>query len=219
MTTTPDPGDAPDPNESPSPTGPTPPAPPPYAPGDPAAYPPPGPVGYSPPPSGPMGYTPPPPMPQRKTNWLGIIVLVGIVAVLGIGFWLFRDRLSGDVGDLAVGDCFDEPAVMTEVSDVQHQPCNGPHDGEVFLVVTDPASGAYPERQHFRDLATQQCVPAASAYLATDFNARLDIDYSIFFPLEEGWDDGDRELTCYFVRVGGGQLNGSVKNIGSAPLP
>jgi hypothetical protein len=166
-----------------------------------------------------MGYNPPPPLPQKKTNWVGIIALVVIVAVIGGGFWLFRDRLSGNVSELIVGDCFDEPSSLTEVSDIQHQPCNTPHDAEVFFVMDDPQTGAYPDRQHFRDLAAQNCTPAATAYLGTDFMARLDIDYGIFFPLEEGWNDGDRELSCYFSRVDGEKLNTSVKDIGSSPLP
>jgi putative regulator of septum formation len=236
MTEPRDPGDAPDANESLTPTGPTPPAPPPYAPGDPAAYPPPGPTFVTPPgpppdatptpPPGPQGWTPPgpmgwapPPMPKKQGSRRGIIVLGIIVAVIVVLVIVFRDRLSGNVADLSVGDCFDQPASLDEVSDIQHQPCNGPHDSEVFLVFNDTATGLYPERQHFRDLANVQCTPAATAYLATDFMTRLDIDYGIFFPLSEGWSDGDREVTCYFSRVDEAKLNGTVKNIGTSPLP
>lgn len=202
MTTTPDPNAMPDPYQSPTPAGP-----------------PPGPMGYNQPPTGQMGYAPPPVAPKRKTNWLGIIVLVAIVAVIGIGFFLFRDRLSSNVNDLAVGDCFDEPTVTTSVTDVQHQPCNSAHDGEVFFLVTDSTSGAYPGVDHFRDLARTQCLPVATAYLGTDFNARSDIDAGYFYPTSESWDGGDHGLTCYLYRVDEEPLNASVKNIGTAPLP
>jgi hypothetical protein len=190
---------------------------PPQPPG-PSGYPPPGAPGYPPP--GPLGYGPPPAAPPRKTNWLAIAILVGIVVVLGGGFWLFRDRLSGDVGELAVGDCIDEPAQTTSVTDVQHQPCNGPHDGEVFALLTDPGSGDYPGVDHFRTMAVAQCVPAAAAYLGiTDFATRTDIDAGYFYPTSESWATGDRGVTCYMYRIDEQKLIVSLHGIGASPLP
>ena len=192
MTTTPDPNAWPDPNQSPTPAG---------------------------PPPGPMGYPPPPVPPKKKTNWLGIIVLLGIVAVLVIGFILFRDRLPNDVTSLAPGECFDEPDITTSVTDVQRQPCNVAHDAEVFFLVTDTTSGAYPGTDHFRELARTQCLPAATTYLGADFDTRADIDAGYFYPTSESWGGGDRGLTCYLYRVDDAKLTLSIKNIGSSPLP
>ena len=43
---------------------------------------------------------------------------------VAIGGFVLRDRLSSNAGDLAVGDCFDEPTASAEtIEDVQHQPC------------------------------------------------------------------------------------------------
>jgi hypothetical protein len=206
MTTTPDPNALPDPNQSPTPAGP-----------------PPGPVGYNPPPgpsgwtpAGPMGYAPPPPMPKKRP-WLAILILVGIVVFIGVVLYVVRNQTN--VNSLAIGDCFNEPSSSTSVTDVERQPCTGPHDDEVFFLVTDSTAGAYPGVDHFRELAGAQCLPAASAYLATDFNARPDIDAGYFYPTQDSWDGGDRGLTCYLYRVDTGQFNASVKNIGTAPLP
>ena len=183
-----------------------------------SGYPPPGPPGY--PPQGPMGYAPPPPPPKRKTNWLRIAVLIAVVAVIGGGFWIFRDRLSGDVNDLAVGDCIDEPADTSSITDVQHQPCNSAHDGEVYLLVIDPSSGEYPGRDHFRDIAIAQCLPAVATYIGVaDFNTRTDIDAGYFYPITESWSKGDREVTCYLYRIDGAKLTISVRGLGASPLP
>jgi Septum formation len=210
------------PSYPPSPAGPSgsypPPGPPGYTPPPPGPS---GPPGYNPPPPGPQGYVPPPPMtaPPRRRNWLGPVILVVIVAVIGVGFFVFRDQLSGNVNDLKVGDCIDEPVITTSVSDVQHQPCNQPHDAEVFTVVTDTTSGDYPGDSHFSDLANSQCTDAASSYLGTDFNSRDDIGGGFFYPSTDSWANGDRTITCYLDRTDGQQLTASLHNLGSAPLP
>lgn len=241
MTETRDPGDAPDPNESPTPTYPTPPAPPIYAPGDPAAYPPPGPVGYAPPgpgpqgytpppPSGPqgeisqtgpMGYAPPPPPPAKKTNWVAIAVLIGLVVVIGGGFFLFRDRLSSNVAELAAGDCFDEPTAAASITDVQHQPCNSPHFGEVFAVLTHPAAAgeAYPVVSGFDDYILENCVPVFETYTGREADTESELNLGWFQPTLTGWGEGDRGFTCYVSRLDDVPLNASIKNIGTAPLP
>lgn len=214
------------PSYPPSPAGPPggypPPGPPAQpGPGAPAGYPPPGPPGYSPPPPGPQGYVPPPPMPSsRRRNWVvGLVVVVVIIAVIGVGFFIFRDGLAGNVNDLKVGDCIDEPANTTSVSDVQHQPCNKPHDAEVFAVIIDTTSGDYPGDIHFSNLANSQCADAASTYLGIDFNSRGDIGGGFFYPSTGSWAKGDRTVTCYLDRSDGQQLAGSLHNIGTAPLP
>ncbi|MEP7158797.1 MAG: septum formation family protein, partial [Chloroflexota bacterium] len=163
-------------------------------------------------------YYAPPPAPPKKSR-LGIFVLIGIVAVGVVLFILFRDRLPNDVSSLAVGECFDEPSVTSSITEVQRQPCNEPHDDEVFFLVTDPASGAYPGVEHFRELARTQCLPAASAYLAADFDARPDIDAGYLYPTSESWDGGDRGVTCYLYRVDEAKLSISLRNIGTSPLP
>jgi hypothetical protein len=157
--------------------------------------------------------------PPRRRNWLGVVIVVVIIAVIGVGFFVFRDRLTGNVNDLQVGDCIDEPVLTTSVSDVQHQPCNQPHDAEVFAIVTDSSSGDYPGDTHFSDLANSQCTDAASSYLGTDFNSRDDIGGGFFYPSSDSWSSGDRTVTCYLDRTDGQQLTGSLHNIGSAPLP
>ena len=191
------------------------------------SYPPPGPTSYpsgpAPTPPGPMGYAPPTPPPARgrRGNLAALGVLVVIIVVVGGGFWLFRDRLSGGVNELAVGDCFDEPVGEQTITDVQHQPCTSPHDGEVFAVLTHPApkGEAYPVVSGFDDYIQQNCIPAWEAYTARTWATDLELSLSYYHPTVSGWGDGDRGFTCYTTRVDSAKLNGSVRGVGSSPLP
>jgi hypothetical protein len=166
-----------------------------------------------------MGYAPPPPPPARKTNWLAIIVLVGIVAAIGGGYWLFRDRLSGSVAELAVGDCFDRPTATTEISDVQHQPCNSPHDAEVVATGNHPAPAGAPQlaESDLRSFMDQTCKPAFEAYTGLDYDNEPNLDYGLIYPTDQGWTDGDRGYTCYLFQVDETQLTRSLRASGSSP--
>jgi Septum formation len=191
----------------------------------------PGPVGYpypQQPPAGPPSYYPqpgqpgyqaPPPKRGGHTGLIAFGVLLLIIAVLGGGFWLFRDRLSGGVGDLQVGDCIDEPSATETITDVQHQPCSDPHDGEVFLLITDPTSSdaSYPATTHFLQLAGDQCIPAASTYLGESLSSRSELDIGYFYPTADSWGSGDRGITCYLYMVDGSKMTGSVRSSTASP--
>ncbi len=174
---------------------------------------------YQPPggvPAGPPGYYSPPAAPPRRGRRSGTVVLVIIVLLLvGVigGLYFFRDRISGGVGDLAVGDCIDEPSQSISISEVQHRPCSDPHDGEVFYVLRDPAGDAaiYPGADYFREAARTACLPASSAYIGEPIAGRDDIDIGWFYPTSSSWSDGDRGMTCYLYRVDGSQITDSLK--------
>jgi Septum formation len=127
------------------------------------------------------------------------IILAAILIVIVGGIFVFRDRLSGNAGDLAVGDCFDAPTLDGgTVSDVQHHPCTEAHTGEVFAVITNPAGSdaAYPDQPARIAFAGDQCAAPFLTYvgIAMDSSA-LDIRY--FGPTSDGWGKGDRTFTCY----------------------
>jgi hypothetical protein len=145
-------------------------------------------------------------------------VLVFILLAAGGCFYLFRDRLSGNVTELAVGNCFDEPVGSTSVSDVQHQPCTEAHDAEVVFIIHDTSS-SYPGVETFRTAANAQCPDQATAYIGDDFNSRADIGGGFFYPTSDSWGSGDHDVTCYVDRSDGGKLYATVKGIGTAPLP
>lgn len=188
------------------------------------AGPPVGPMGYDAPPTGPMGYQPPPAMAPKRNNRLaiGIFVILAVVVIGGVGYaYLTRDSSKGGVTDLAVGDCIDEPPEASTITEVQHQPCNKPHDGEVFAVVTNPAGAdePYPVVSGFDDYIQATCIPLWEAYTGRTWSTDTELDLNYLHPTLSGWGEGDRGFTCYLTRLDGGKLNATVKGIGASPLP
>jgi putative regulator of septum formation len=143
----------------------------------------------------------------------GLLIRVGIiVAILAVGF-IFRDFFSGNASDLKVGDCFDPPTtVNTVVKDVQHHPCSDAHKAEVFYVADyDQASTGYPGDDAFESWVLDRCIGAFQTYTGRGYQDAEELDIQPFWPTEEGWGKGDKEITCFIVRVDSGTMTGSVK--------
>ena len=144
----------------------------------------------------------------------GLLLRVGIIAAIAGGAWVFRDYITGNATDLAVGDCFDAPSTAEEtVEDVPHHPCTDAHTAEVFYVADYTDSTTYPGLDAFNAFTQANCPAAFQSYTGLDFYGAQAEDYDIglFYPLEEGWDRGDKEVTCYIVRVDEGPMNASMK--------
>jgi len=156
-----------------------------------------------------------PPVIARNIRTIAVLV---VVAVIVVGFILFRDRLSNDVTSLQPGECFDQPAAgVTEVSDVQRQPCNEPHDAEVLALVTDPAAAdaIYPVLgDHFRDLAVEQCLPVVTTFVGESLDSRPELDVGFYYPTRESWNGGDRGVTCYLSMADGSKMSAPLRVAG-----
>jgi len=86
-------------------------------------------------------------------------VRIAIIAIIIVGGFVLRDRLSSSAGDLKVGDCFDEPASGGEISDVQHHPCTESHSAEVvFLGEMTGDNSTYPTDDQFDQYAATRIV-------------------------------------------------------------
>jgi putative regulator of septum formation len=137
------------------------------------------------------------------------------IGVFALGGYLFRDFLSGNVGDLKLGDCVDLPGltVSTIVKDVQHHPCGDLHHAEVFLVEVVPsgANGAFPGGDAFVTFVQKHCVPAYNTYTGRDFDTDPTYDIQPLEPTAEGWAKGDHTINCLVTRVDGTTFKGSVK--------
>jgi hypothetical protein len=161
----------------------------------------------------------PPAAPPKKTQWLRIAILVAIVALIGGGLYVFRDRLSTSVADVGVGDCIDEPSTTDAISELQRQPCNEPHDGEIFAAVRHTAaSGApYPPSTEFDDLVSDECVPQLQAYTGRNINevVAAGLDFSYLYPTSTSWSNGDRGVTCYITKADNSKLIGSIRTSGA----
>jgi hypothetical protein len=147
---------------------------------------------------------------RRDRRAMKILIRVLLIGAVLVGGFLLRDRITGNAGDLQVGDCFDVPAADTDISDVQHHPCSDPHTGEVVFIGAHPAAKgtAFGETLLF-EFAGSSCVPAFNAYVGTTNADGLDI--GAFYPVQKDWDTGDREITCYAYKVDGTQMTGSLK--------
>jgi hypothetical protein len=173
-----------------------------------------------------MGYQQPPMQPPKKNNRLALAILgvLAIVVIAGIAYAaLTRDSSKGSVSALAVGDCVDRPTdPEAEIFEMQHQPCNTPHDGEVFALVTNPAGPdePYPVVSGFEDYVVQACTPAWESYTGRSWATDTELSMAWLEPTLSGWtNDNDRSFTCYVIRVDRAKLNASVKGIGASPLP
>ena len=184
------------------------------------SYPPPGPGGYQAPPPGPPSYAPMAPAPKPTSGRRTGIIILGTLAVIVIlivgGLALFRDRISGDVGALQVGDCIDQPSSTTSITEVQHQPCTEPHDGEVFALITDPSAdgAAYPGQDTFRTEVAQQCLPLVTSYTGRTLDEidAAGLTYAWFYPTEDSWtQSNDRGITCYIARLDEQKMTGTVR--------
>lgn len=158
--------------------------------------------------------------PPKKRNWLPLVALVVIVGLIGGAYYLFKDRLSTSVSDVGVGDCIDEPATTDAISELQRQPCNEPHDGEVFATVTHTAaSGApYPPSTDFDDLVSDECVPKLEAYTGRTITEVIaaGLDFSYLYPTSSSWGNGDRGVTCYLTKTDDTKMIGSIRSTGGA---
>lgn len=140
----------------------------------------------------------------------GWVIRIAIIAVIVVGGLVFRDRLSGNAGELKVGDCFDDPNATGVVTDVQHHPCNESHTAEVFFLGKLP-DGDFPTSATVQGWVLQNCVPAWNAYTGRSFDAEQVLTIGLFRPSQDGWSKGDRDILCYTVRADGAPMTTSAR--------
>ncbi len=156
--------------------------------------------------------------PRAASKVRSIIIIVVVLAVIvgAVAINLFGAK---PVGDLKVGDCFDVPTLASEsdtVEDVQHHPCDQSHTGEVIFV-GDFTGGTslYPGVSDFDTFVGNSCGPAFESYVGTSLDSDADLSIGYFYPLEDGWSNGDRSVTCYATRTDDAPMTKTVKGSGS----
>lgn len=142
----------------------------------------------------------------------GWVFRIGIIAVIAIGAFIFRDRLSSNAGELKIGDCFDDPAGVTEVSDVQHHPCTEGHTAEVIFVGSMTGdNAAYPADATIDSFVEANCLPAWTAYTGRAYETETVLRLGYYVPSPDGWKDGDHGIVCYAAREDGAAMTTSVR--------
>jgi hypothetical protein len=71
----------------------------------------------------------------------------------------------------------------------------------------------------FDDFIQENCIPAFESYTGRDADTESELQLGYFQPTISGWGDGDRGLICFISRRDDQPLNGSLRNLGSSPLP
>lgn len=113
--------------------------------------------------------------------------------------------------ELQVGDCYNGGG-GAEVSTVEKKACTEPHDAEVFANLTHPdAAGAYPGRVAIEFYAEEECINAFDDYVGVAYeDSELFLSY--LSPTEDGWNRGDKVVTCVITAEEGQKLTGSMKD-------
>ena len=109
---------------------------------------------------------------------------------------------------------------MTSVADVQHLPCAGTHDAEVFALVKMDGT-TYPTTDAFDAFFADACLTSVfEGYTGRSFDDVLELNAGYFFPTTEGWGRGDRTLTCYLASATpGGKLDHSWRGVAPSATP
>ena len=168
-------------------------------------------------PEPPPPITPPPPPPAAKPpSKMRTYISVAVLVVI-IGAVLYAVRNNTDADKLAVGTCFDRPAAGKDFSTVEKHDCTEAHDAEVVFVGEYKDSDTYPISLTLDNYTSDHCVPAVETYTGRQAQEIDDLGLGYISPNKEGWDSGDRTITCYLYRLDETKMTKSVKAAAGAP--
>ena len=118
-----------------------------------------------------------------------------------------------DVFSIEVGDCLNDADVSEEVSTVPIVECSEPHDSEAYDA-GDLDDGDFPGDDAIGQAAELLCGPSFESFIGLGYEASA-YDYSYYFPTEESWAAGDREVLCVAFADDASKITGSLKGINS----
>ncbi len=157
----------------------------------------------------------------RVKRIAGIALAAALGTVLGgcslVGGAL--DQLAGrapaddsSVFSIKVGDCFTEPVAATDgtVSEIEIVACGSAHDDEAIasILLTD---AEFPSLSAIEDKADDACLARFLDFTSAPANYDGSLNFSYFYPSQESWDEGDREILCYAFDMEGTTV-GSLKD-------
>ncbi|MGB5169550.1 MAG: septum formation family protein [Acidimicrobiia bacterium] len=136
------------------------------------------------------------------TSWVKPVISLVVFAVFGVGFIAAQLDGSEPIDQLAVGDCFDA-GDAAEVYSVPVIDCNELHSSELYGTVEVTAfDSTYPDEEVLFNWVNEKCEEQFSGYVGEPYeDSRYWIE--VFYPTEDGWDEGDRGALCTVVLVDG----------------
>ncbi len=115
-----------------------------------------------------------------------------------------------DVFTIKVGDCLNDGDAGGEVSTVPTVDCAEPHDSEAYAsIIMD--DGDFPGTEAVDDQAVSGCTAEFAPFVGLDYESSA-YDFSYYYPTEESWASGDREILCLIVDPDG-QTTGSLAGV------
>lgn len=100
---------------------------------------------------------------------------------------------DADVFTVRVGDCLNDTEA-DEVVTVPIVPCDQEHDFEAYSSF-QLADGGYPGEDAIFERGDAQCRADFAEFVGVDWEAS-ELDFRYFYPTEESWSSGDREVLC-----------------------
>ncbi|TWD81155.1 uncharacterized protein DUF4190 [Kribbella amoyensis] len=110
------------------------------------------------------------------------------------------------IDDLIVGQCFDDGAEEDEVVPLS---CAGPHDGEVYAVVTLPAQ-TWPGEREVSKQSGKACDREFQPYVGIGVDDS-ELETATWYPRLASWSRGDRSVYCAAYGPDSEQLDQTVK--------
>ena len=147
------------------------------------------------------------------------IATIGVASVALAGCSVIGNIIGGgtttpgegedtDVFTIRVGDCLNDGGVQGEVSSVRAVDCSELHDSEAYAsVIVD--DGDFPGDSALNDQAISDCSTEFGSFVGLDYDSS-ELDFSYYYPTEESWGQGDREILCLMIDPSG-QVTGSLR--------
>ncbi|HEY1135356.1 MAG TPA: septum formation family protein [Nocardioides sp.] len=117
---------------------------------------------------------------------------------------------TAEAASLEVGDCVNNPD-SDQFEDIGAVPCADSHDLEIYHAF-DLADGEYPAEEDIFAEAETECGGRFEEFVGFPYEDS-EIDWDIFFPTSQSWDEfDDREVQCIVFDLNGpveGTLEGA----------
>ena len=152
-------------------------------------------------------------MKKRHSAWFTILTLATVgSAALTLSGCSVLDNITGggegvvegegestDVFTIEVGDCLNDAEAGETVSDVPVVDCAEPHDSEAFksIIMDD---GDFPGQAAIDTASEEGCVTAFAEFAGISYEEST-LGVSWYFPTEDGWSNGDREILCLVYSI------------------
>lgn len=115
-----------------------------------------------------------------------------------------------DVFNTKVGDCFNDQASESDVTDVPGVPCSEPHDNEVFALI-DTTLTSYPGEDEMFETATDECIGVFKDFVGASYDKSILAVFPLVPTLDSWKRLNDREIICALYHMDQDKLTGTMR--------